>query len=439
MALSRTFFISRSQIEGTEPVTLIRDIRQYQGAWEAQITPVSRGNDGIYTPEGITSDYTNESTPLLLTQPADQFELTAQGRELLSQILDSEPRATHIQLLISGGIRPSIEGTSLPEDGITAESLENEYNKRDLQDVHILGQLGIVDDKHGGSIGELEGQIDEFLARESRIGRVVTKLNTEDSADLSNTWVRVVDDSALERLPTPPDDIEFYIGVPNGGGSHEHFEVRFEYRHLDVIDPAQSANDVTRNSFEVRANNEIYMGQDEDGNIYLASRNSISNVLIEVDSLLYGRGSGPQGEQGEQGTQGEQGIQGLPGADGATGPQGEQGPEGPIGARGPEGPAGADGTDGEDASTFIQGLEVAPSLQDDDNILIEHAEVGVSDSHLISSDSLEDYATLGASVLRSQTHTVTGQTTDPVNAVLGGNVINASFGNKPPNLSLIHI
>ena len=207
MALSRTFFISRSQIEGTEPVTLIRDIRQYQGAWEAQITPVFRGNDDIYTPEGITSDYTNESTPLLLTQPTDQFELTAQGRELLSQILDSEPNATHIQLLISGGIRPSIEGTSLPEDGITAESLENEYNKRDLQDVHILGQLGIVDDKHGGSIGELEGQIDEFLARESRIGRVVTKLNTEDSADLSNTWVRVVDGSALERLPTPPDDL----------------------------------------------------------------------------------------------------------------------------------------------------------------------------------------------------------------------------------------
>ena len=115
MALSRTFFISRAQIEGTDPITFIRDIRQYQGAWEAKLTPVSLDMLGNPLNEGLTAEYTDTTTPLLFTQPADQFLVTAQGKTTLAALLSQNAGATHIQIFISGGISPSIEGTSLPK------------------------------------------------------------------------------------------------------------------------------------------------------------------------------------------------------------------------------------------------------------------------------------------------------------------------------------
>ena len=251
--VSRTFLLSRAELEDLDtPVNIRRDIIQLGGSYSARYSAVSI--DGVREVISLSDqeETTSEAANQLLLQDTGLFILSSTGRGLFRALLNQYPDATHIQLTVSGAIRPN-PGSSVfpPTTAISPRTLQDEFEKRDLQDNfildHVEGGLG----EHGESIDDLEQEIEEFKARESQLGRRVDKLNFADSADLRNDrWTLVVRAATIEALPLEPDDIGLFVGIPSGGAT-EHFETRFEYRHLDLIDPTQNPTTSTRGALEV--------------------------------------------------------------------------------------------------------------------------------------------------------------------------------------------
>ena len=356
--------------------------------------------------EALSQEITpTTSQPWLLLGGQGWF-LSESGQAAITELLALE-EAEDVKLIFTDYISPNTTPgtTTFPNNTITTEALERELRKRDLQDrwleatlkAHVADEGATLEEKR--KLQEIEEELDEFIARESQIGRVVTQVHMEETTNLSNTWVQIATAEEINRLIARPDDIELFIATPADNNTIEHFEFRFRFDHLDVIDPTTIATANVRGALEVNRNNEVYTGIDEDGNIYLAAKNLIEGARVEVNAYIYGKSSGPKGDKGDQGEQGIQGPAGIDGQDGAAGPQGDTGPQGVQGIPGPQGIQGADG---EDAGNFLAGLEESPSLHEDDRLPIIHKRRGVPTPHVLGGRSLGDASFLGASVRRDE-------------------------------------
>ena len=104
----------------------------------------------------------------------------------------------------------------------------------------------------------------------------------------------------------PIDDIELVVRVGN-----ETFDTRTLWGFVpwdgDIVAGRAIAND-SRLSIEVNNSNEVSLGIDLQGNIFIGSRNSIANAEVLLQGLVYGAGlRGLQGVEGPPGARGKDG------------------------------------------------------------------------------------------------------------------------------------
>ena len=211
--VSRTFFLTRAELEDlSEDITLRKDIIQLGNQYSLGYFAVTL--DGVREVETLSDQETgtSEASQQFLLEEEGVFVISSYGRGRMRVLLNQHPTATHIQLTISGAIRP-VPGSTVfpPTSSISPQALQDAFEKRDLQDAFILDRIVSGLSLQGQSLSDFEQELRDFIERESQIGRRVSKLNFADSADLSDTWTLVVRAEAFADLPIDPDDLELYI------------------------------------------------------------------------------------------------------------------------------------------------------------------------------------------------------------------------------------
>ena len=231
---------------------------------------------------------TSEAGQVWLIKQDDTYRVTSALRDRLTSLLAIEG-VNLVQLKLTPYTKPSVGSTEFPNEAATANQLEEEFRKRDLQDEFILeetlSKTNEVTDDHSGQLDDLRNELAELRAKGAIVGRQVHLDIDENITRLAaNPWTRL--GSGIKLRPEA-DDIEIDLTH-----NDEIFTQRYRIGSIPIVDPKSSPRTGLKEAFEFQASNELYCAKDAEGFLYVAAKTAVDNVRIQLYEIVYGDNEG---------------------------------------------------------------------------------------------------------------------------------------------------
>lgn len=242
-----------------------------------------------------------EDAPWSIADEAGLYKITDEGKRAINSAL-AEKDVTSVIFAVSNYVPPRDEIPSdiFPENQVTADALRQEFGRVSKQDKYVEELLRDHVSDAGASLEEkleieaLREDVEALEAKANIVGRRVYHDATLDNITLTGgSWRKVTNAAGDLTFRPEADDIELDIEHNN-----EIFTHRFRRRALPTIADPQNdpINSSKKEALEFQANNEFYCALDSNGVFYIAVKNDVRDLELQVYEIVYGEKPGIEQE-----------------------------------------------------------------------------------------------------------------------------------------------